>query len=178
MKISIDELQAYLADRYSGWATEQSMFMKLVEEIGEVGVTMQKTFLVHVNEKMCQSIEKVIVLLPFLTQDAGIGIATISCDDIALFVQSPMIAFYTSNGVGRADAQFLQFQSIGVGSLGFARTTECVVEALVEKWGVKSLDDNVLPTLQFEHSHLIARIINEHTLPVELMGHFIDELRQ
>ena len=36
MKISIDELQAYLSDRYSGWATEQSMFMKLVEEIGEV----------------------------------------------------------------------------------------------------------------------------------------------
>ena len=94
---------------------------------------MQKTFLVHVNEKMCQSIEKVIVLLPFLTQDAGIGIATISCDDIALFVQSPMITFYTSNGVGSADTQFLQFQSIGVGSLGFARTTECVVEALMEE---------------------------------------------
>ena len=35
MKISIDDLQAYLADRYGGWATEQSMFMKLVEEIGE-----------------------------------------------------------------------------------------------------------------------------------------------
>ena len=42
MKISIDELQAYLADRYSGWATEQSMFMKLVEEIGEVAEVLNK----------------------------------------------------------------------------------------------------------------------------------------
>ena len=36
MKITIDALQAYLSDRYSGWATEQSMFMKLAEELGEV----------------------------------------------------------------------------------------------------------------------------------------------
>lgn len=42
MKLSIDELQAYLADRYSGWATEQSMFMKLVEEIGEVAEVLNK----------------------------------------------------------------------------------------------------------------------------------------
>lgn len=42
MKISIDELQVYLADRYSGWATEQSMFMKLVEEIGEVAEVLNK----------------------------------------------------------------------------------------------------------------------------------------
>ena len=42
MRISIDELQAYLADRYSGWATEQSMFMKLVEEMGEVAEVLNK----------------------------------------------------------------------------------------------------------------------------------------
>ena len=42
MKISIDELQAYLTDRYCGWATEQSMFMKLVEEIGEVAEVLNK----------------------------------------------------------------------------------------------------------------------------------------
>lgn len=42
MKISIDELQAYLSERYSGWATEQSMFMKLVEEIGEVAEVLNK----------------------------------------------------------------------------------------------------------------------------------------
>lgn len=42
MKISIDDLQAYLADRYGGWATEQSMFMKLVEEIGEVAEVLNK----------------------------------------------------------------------------------------------------------------------------------------
>ena len=42
MKITIDELQAYLADRYCGWATEQSMFMKLVEEMGEVADVLNK----------------------------------------------------------------------------------------------------------------------------------------
>ena len=42
MKITIDELQAYLANRYNGWATEQSMFMKLVEEIGEVAEVLNK----------------------------------------------------------------------------------------------------------------------------------------
>ena len=36
MKLTIDDLQAYLLDHYGGIATEQSMFMKLVEEIGEV----------------------------------------------------------------------------------------------------------------------------------------------
>ena len=42
MHITIEGLQAYLQDRYSGWATEQSMFMKLVEEIGEVAEVLNK----------------------------------------------------------------------------------------------------------------------------------------
>ena len=42
MNISIDDLQAYLSDRYCGWATEQGMFMKLVEEIGEVAEVLNK----------------------------------------------------------------------------------------------------------------------------------------
>ena len=42
MKISIEDLQAYLSDRYSGWANEQGMFMKLVEEIGEVAEVLNK----------------------------------------------------------------------------------------------------------------------------------------
>ena len=36
MKISIDVLQKYLLERYGGWANEQGLFLKLVEEIGEV----------------------------------------------------------------------------------------------------------------------------------------------
>ena len=42
MRISIDDLQAYLSDRYCGWANEQGMFMKLVEEIGEVAEVLNK----------------------------------------------------------------------------------------------------------------------------------------
>lgn len=42
MKLTIDALQAYLADHYCGWANEQGMFMKLVEEIGEVAEVLNK----------------------------------------------------------------------------------------------------------------------------------------
>ena len=42
MDITIKALQDYLADRYGGWATEQSMFMKLVEEMGEVAEVLNK----------------------------------------------------------------------------------------------------------------------------------------
>ena len=42
MNITIDALQAYLSDRYGGWANEQGMFMKLVEEIGEVAEVLNK----------------------------------------------------------------------------------------------------------------------------------------
>ena len=42
MHITIDALQSYLADRYGGWGIDQSMFMKLVEEIGEVAEVLNK----------------------------------------------------------------------------------------------------------------------------------------
>ncbi|MBQ8611800.1 MAG: nucleotide pyrophosphohydrolase [Oscillospiraceae bacterium] len=42
MKISVDDLQAYLAERYGSWATEQGLFMKLVEELGEVAEVLNK----------------------------------------------------------------------------------------------------------------------------------------
>lgn len=42
MHITIDDLEAYLKDRYGGWANEQSMFMKLVEEMGEVAEVLNK----------------------------------------------------------------------------------------------------------------------------------------
>ena len=42
MNITIEALQAYLSERYSGWANEQSLFMKLVEEIGEVAEVLNK----------------------------------------------------------------------------------------------------------------------------------------
>lgn len=42
MKIGIDDLQAYLYGRYGGWGNEQGLFMKLVEEIGEVAEVLNK----------------------------------------------------------------------------------------------------------------------------------------
>ena len=35
-KVTIEILEKYLADRYKGWATDQRMLLKLVEELGEV----------------------------------------------------------------------------------------------------------------------------------------------
>lgn len=42
MDVTIKALQAYLLDHYGGRATEQGMFMKLVEEIGEVAEVLNK----------------------------------------------------------------------------------------------------------------------------------------
>ena len=42
LNVNLNDLQAYLADRYKGWANEQGMFMKLVEEIGEVAEVLNK----------------------------------------------------------------------------------------------------------------------------------------
>ncbi len=42
MEITVKELEAYLQDRYGGWANEQGMFMKLVEEMGEIAEVLNK----------------------------------------------------------------------------------------------------------------------------------------
>ena len=42
MNITIEALQAYLSDRYRNRANEQGLFMKLVEEIGEVAEVLNK----------------------------------------------------------------------------------------------------------------------------------------
>lgn len=42
MDITIDAYREYLADRYGGWTTEQGLFMKLVEEVGEVAEVLNK----------------------------------------------------------------------------------------------------------------------------------------
>lgn len=42
MKLTVEDLQAYLFDHYGGRATEQGMFTKLVEEIGEVAEVLNK----------------------------------------------------------------------------------------------------------------------------------------
>ena len=42
MRITIDDLQSYLKQRYDGWGNDQSMFMKLVEELGEVAEVLNK----------------------------------------------------------------------------------------------------------------------------------------
>lgn len=42
MQVTIDSLESYLYRQYGGWASEQSLFMKLVEEIGEVAEVLNK----------------------------------------------------------------------------------------------------------------------------------------
>lgn len=42
MQITIEALQAYLFERYGGWGQEQGLFMKLVEEMGEVAEVLNK----------------------------------------------------------------------------------------------------------------------------------------
>jgi len=42
MKLNIEDLEDYLRDRYIGWANEQGLFLKLVEEIGETAEVLNK----------------------------------------------------------------------------------------------------------------------------------------
>ena len=42
MKVTSEELQAYLLDHYADGGIDQSLFMKLVEEIGEVAEVLNK----------------------------------------------------------------------------------------------------------------------------------------
>ena len=42
MKVTVEGLEQYLHHTYGGWASEQSLFMKLVEEMGEVAEILNK----------------------------------------------------------------------------------------------------------------------------------------
>ena len=42
MQVTIEALEAYLKHNYGGWASEQSLFMKLVEEMGEAAEILNK----------------------------------------------------------------------------------------------------------------------------------------
>ena len=42
MNITIEELQAYLYDHYKDGGIDQSLFMKLVEEVGETAEVLNK----------------------------------------------------------------------------------------------------------------------------------------
>ena len=42
MQVTIEGLESYLQNHYGSWAAEQSLFMKLVEEMGEVAEILNK----------------------------------------------------------------------------------------------------------------------------------------
>ena len=42
MNVTVKELEAYLLDHYGSGGIDQSLFMKLVEEIGEVAEVLNK----------------------------------------------------------------------------------------------------------------------------------------
>lgn len=52
MNITIVELQEYLLDHYSNGGIDQSMFMKLVEEIGEVAEVLNKKASIKYNHRI------------------------------------------------------------------------------------------------------------------------------
>ena len=42
MKLTVQDLEAYLYHNYGHWANEQGLFMKLIEEVGEVAEILNK----------------------------------------------------------------------------------------------------------------------------------------
>ena len=42
MQVTIEALQAYLHRHYGGWADEQGLFIKLVEEMGEIAEILNR----------------------------------------------------------------------------------------------------------------------------------------
>lgn len=51
MHITVEALEAYLAHRYRGWGNDQGMFMKLVEEMGEVAEVLNKKMGCKANDE-------------------------------------------------------------------------------------------------------------------------------
>ena len=42
MQVTVDGLEEYLKHQYGGWANDQGLFMKLVEEMGEVAEVLNR----------------------------------------------------------------------------------------------------------------------------------------
>ena len=55
MNMTIEELEAYLLDHYSNGGVDQSLFMKLAEEIGEVAEVLKKRIGLAANSKECSA---------------------------------------------------------------------------------------------------------------------------
>ena len=61
--MTFDILEKYLLERYEGWATEQGLFLKLVEELGEVAEIIN----MRVGSKKARDVD--------LTRELGIELA-------------------------------------------------------------------------------------------------------
>ncbi|MBE6113854.1 MAG: nucleotide pyrophosphohydrolase [Erysipelotrichaceae bacterium] len=72
MNVSIRDLEKYLAVRYQGKANEQGLFMKLVEELGEVAEVLNKRSgrkfndeddsLIHLGEELVDMIHYIVAI--------------------------------------------------------------------------------------------------------------------
>ena len=67
MNMTIEELEAYLLDHYSNGGVDQSLFMKLAEEIGEVAEVLKKRIGPAANSKECFAFSAPQFLLVFTT---------------------------------------------------------------------------------------------------------------
>ena len=76
MNVTVEELEAYLFRQYGGWADEQSLFMKLVEEMGEIAEVLNKRAgrkAVEVDDLQAQLGEELADLIHYAVSIAAIN---------------------------------------------------------------------------------------------------------
>ena len=76
MNVTVEELEAYLFRQYGGWADEQSLFMKLVEEMGELAEVLNKRAgrkAVEVDDLQAQLGEELADLIHYAVSIAAIN---------------------------------------------------------------------------------------------------------
>lgn len=73
MEITIKLLQEYLKDRYNNWATTENLFLKLVEEVGEIAEAINVRNGIKNSDKDMQFEEELADLLHYLIAIASIN---------------------------------------------------------------------------------------------------------
>ena len=149
----------------------------MIKEVGQVGVAMNETFLVHVDEEMHKGKHQTLVSVRLFTQYAHVGVATVGGDEIALEEKSVGIDLDAGYRLWGADVQFDQSHAEDVGASGFARTYEGVVEALEEKRCLEAFHHEFL-AFYCEYSYLVATVVDQFARVIEDFWNAFDKRTQ